>query len=45
MELNTQRQQRNSDSMDTHKATHLRVDDQHREIEESYLILMEVHLV
>jgi hypothetical protein len=45
MELNTQRQQRDSDSVDSHKATHLRVDDQYREIEEGYFILMEVHLM
>jgi hypothetical protein len=45
MELNTQRQQRDSDSVDSHKATHPRVDDQYREIEEGYFILMEVHLM
>lgn len=34
MELNTQGQQRDSDSMDSHEAADFIVDDQHWEIEE-----------
>lgn len=45
MKLNAQREQRSSDPMDSHKAADLGVDDQHREIEESYFVLMEVHSV
>jgi hypothetical protein len=45
MKLNTQSQQRDRDSVDSHEAADFIVDDQHREVEERYLILVEVHLV
>jgi hypothetical protein len=45
MELDTQGQQRDSDSVHSYEAADFIVDDQHWEVEERYLILMEVHLV
>ena len=45
MKLDTQGQQRDGDSVDSHEAADFIVDDQHREVEERYFVLMEVHLV
>ena len=45
MELDTQSQQRRCDSLNSHEASDIGIDDQHRKAEESHLILVEVHLM
>ena len=45
VELNTQIQQRRCDSLDSHKASDIGINDQHRKAEEGHLIPVEVHLM
>ena len=45
VELNAQIQQRRCDSLDSHKASDIGIDDEHRKAEESHLIPVEVHLM